>query len=509
MISIKNLARLASFFIGFISLGQEILWVRIASFANGNTPQTFALVLSIFLLGIVLGALAGKRVCNTAISVVILRRTSIILVISAIIDFGSPAIVMAFHDQVWLTPVMALLILACATSKAALFPVVHHLGSNIDSGDTGRTISIVYFMNILGATFAPILIGFWALDHWSSQTLMKGLAVLSLFLAAFMLPRKQTSQAIITSIFGLFLLTTIDNKNYSMFNALAYKKSASDIGFLLENRQGVIHTLKNSKNGDAVFGGNVYDGRINTDVVLNSNGIDRLYLLAALHPDPKRILVIGLSGGAWTRVLSAFSGVEKIDVVEINPGYIDLIRTKPVVEGILDNPDIQIHIDDGRRWLRRYQGEPYDLIVMNTTFHWRAYITNLLSVDFMRTLHKNITPNGILAFNGTSSPDALITASSAFSHAYRWKKSNFIYASDSDFRFPEQQLAHRRLIQLCSTLLPENRYGNDVINTVVGSILEKGWIGSAEESQIAKRPLEIITDQNMLTEYRYGRRIWW
>jgi len=54
-------AWLASALTGFASLGVETLWIRLAGFANGNTPQTFGLVLGVFLLGIALGALAGKR----------------------------------------------------------------------------------------------------------------------------------------------------------------------------------------------------------------------------------------------------------------------------------------------------------------------------------------------------------------------------------------------------------------------------------------------------------------
>ena len=40
----------------------------------------------------------------------------------------------------------------------------------------------------------------------------------------------------------------------------------------------------------------------------------------------KKILIIGLSSGSWVRALSYSKNIEKIDVIEINHGYLDLIN---------------------------------------------------------------------------------------------------------------------------------------------------------------------------------------
>ncbi|MFZ5538065.1 MAG: hypothetical protein ACOZAP_11365 [Pseudomonadota bacterium] len=89
-----TLAWLTSALVGFASLGQEILWVRIAGFANGNSPQTFALVLSLFLFGIVLGSLAGKRACENRLLTAIRTFGARSLVLSGIIDLATPWLVM-------------------------------------------------------------------------------------------------------------------------------------------------------------------------------------------------------------------------------------------------------------------------------------------------------------------------------------------------------------------------------------------------------------------------------
>ena len=63
------------------------------------------------------------------------------------------------------------------------------------------------------------------------------------------------------------------------------------------NRHGVIHTVLTNV-GDFVFGGNVYDGIASVNLEINANRLDRVYLLALLHPHPQRVLTIGLSAGA-------------------------------------------------------------------------------------------------------------------------------------------------------------------------------------------------------------------
>lgn len=503
----RLIATLTSFAVGFVSLGQEILWLRIVSFANGNTPQTFSLVLCLYLLGIALGAWLGKRICSDAPTLPTLaKRGAWVLAGSAAVDLASPSVVIALHDSLFIMPVIAALILTTAASKAALFPIVHHLGSQADAAHRGRSIARVYFFNILGATCSPIVIGFWALDHWTSQQLMYLLALVTMGIAVWLHPARQWAWAFIVLPLAAF---TLRAEPHAMLEALAHQGSTGRIVMLIENRYGIIHTVADPL-GDLVLGGNIYDGRISIDPITNSNHIDRLLLLAALQPSPRRVLIIGLSGGAWTRVIAEFPGVEQIEVVEINPSYLRLIEHYETVRAVLDDPRVRIHLEDGRRWLRRQEGEPFDLIVMNTTFHWRAYASHLLSEEFFRIVRARLAPQGIFAFNATGSPDALATAGQVFPYAFRWKNTNFVYAGEHDFRRGvAANDAKARLASIIGKLVARGRYAESQIANTVDSILGRTWVDVAAETRFAERPLEIITDQNMLTEFRRGKTAWW
>ncbi|MDO4764300.1 MAG: fused MFS/spermidine synthase, partial [Flavobacteriaceae bacterium] len=57
-------AILLSFLGGFLSLGLEVIWIRLFSLYSSSIPQAFSLILALFLLGISFGSLIGKKVCQ-------------------------------------------------------------------------------------------------------------------------------------------------------------------------------------------------------------------------------------------------------------------------------------------------------------------------------------------------------------------------------------------------------------------------------------------------------------
>ena len=213
---------------------------------------------------------------------------------------------------------------------------------------------------------------------------------------------------------------------------LVQQVQVADAKTIYENRQGVIALVEGGAEGDMVFGGNAYDGRTNTDLVVNSNGLQRLTLMSIVQPRPRRVLIVGMSIGSWLAVVRRFPGVEHIDVIEINPGYLAAAQVYPAQRAAMTDLRVSIHIDDARRWLRRNPAERYDAIIMNTTYHWRSNTTLLLSSEFLSILQDRLEPGGVLCFNATGSLDALFTASSVFTHA--WRYSSFVYAADHDFR---------------------------------------------------------------------------
>lgn len=108
-----------------------------------------------------------------------------------------------------------------------------------------------------------------------------------------------------------------------------------------------------------------------------------------------------------------------------------------------------------------------------------------------------------MTFNTTGSPDALWTAAKVFPFVRLY--SNFAYVSDHDFTRIGEEAAQRvyRIADRGKALLDPADAGDAA---AVNSMLRAPFISPARVADMAGRPLEVITDDNMLTEYRYGRR---
>lgn len=503
----KRLAWFLSFSVGFLSISQEILWVRVVGFLFETLPQSFSFVLGMFLAGIAVGAVAGKKVCQRFGDIGL--ASGLILLVAGLFDLALVALVQLVVASPFGLPGLGMLIILSAMLKGTVFPVAHQLGS-VPGTTLGRSVSRVYFMNIAGSTLGPLVTGLVLLDVLSVTASLQVLSCGTLGVAAVALgtsgvrarARPVTAVALLTGLGVAVLAVQIDRRDPALIKALLGPDVA--LKHVIENRHGIIHVVEGGALDDTVYGGNVYDGRTSLDLRANTNRIDRAYLLAGLHPKPRRILMIGLSSGAWARVLSSHPDLERMEVVEINPGYTELIRVYPQLAPLINDPRVLIHFDDGRRWLRQQPEARFDIIIMNTTFHWRANVTNLVSREMQEMVRSHLNPGGIFAFNATGSDDIFYTASQVFRHAYRYR--NFIYASDHDFRVPSDRM-RAELLRLRLDGVAIFDVGKPGDMAAIDRLLAIPWVEIQEVELKSSRPLETVTDRNMITEFKYGRSL--
>lgn len=494
-----------SLMVGFLSLSQEILWVRLVSFNYRGIPHAFSLVLANYLIGIAIGAYIGKYFCGKVID--LYQVAALTLLLAGITDILTPVMAPHILGQSYATlPVVALAIMMTAGIKSVLFPIAHHLGSNQQGPRVGSSVSKIYFGNIMGSTLGPIVTGFFLLNQFTVEQCFDIVGTAALLLsipsAAYSSSKQKFITMTVASLVALLILKPWHSPDAIRSLALRWPDENQSVLEIMQNKHGIIHTVKGSEQGDVVFGTNIYDGRINTDMAINSNWLDRAYVLAAAHPKPSRILVIGMSSGAWTRILQGFPGVEHIDVVEINPGYLQLVARYPEVAPLLTDRNIKFHIDDGRRWLKRHPNEKYDLIVMNTSYHWRAYATNILSKEFFQEVLPHLQAGGIIAINTTFSLDVFVTLKTVFPYVFKY--GNFAYGSDHDIRV-DADTAIDRLRQCrigeSAAFLPKQFEKNGLVLHMATKGLVPIETVLAEKHTVEP---EVITDENMLTEYRHG-----
>jgi spermidine synthase len=263
---------------------------------------------------------------------------------------------------------------------------------------------------------------------------------------------------------------------------------------IIENRSGVITVTQ----GGIVYGTGAYDGRVTINLLNDPSQIVRAFAVAALHPAPQRVLMVGLSGGAWAQVIAHQPGVESLTVVEINPGYLQLIPHYSRVASVLRNSKVRVIIDDGRRWLSQHPGEKFDMIVSNTTEHWRANATNLLSLEYARLVAAHLKPGGVYYFNTTGSAPALKTAMVDFPYGIRFR--NFAAVSPAPISF--DRVRFRQVLgeyRIDGRPVLDLRSRNDTLR--LDAIVSDSAVETRQEILSRLDTTGIVTDDNMLTEW--------
>jgi len=141
--------------------------------------------------------------------------------------------------------------------------------------------------------------------------------------------------------------------------------------------------------------------------------------------------------------------------------------------------------------------------VQNTSYHWRSNSTNLLSRQFFEEVKSHLNNGGIFSLNSTSSFDVFKTSQNVFDFTYRYM--NFAYASNIPLTIATEGVKKR----LGKVLLPSGEHfpaESDSEESVL-NLLKNAKLEPAHELlQPAQGWAAIITDQNMLTEYRHGKR---
>ena len=421
---------------GFIALGYEILWYRVISFTSGGLAKSFAVLLGTYLAGIASGSALAQKLCQ--------RRTHPparsyltwmgVFIVAANLA-GFMVVPFMANTAAWWGWAGGLpLVFAAAALLGAVFPLIAHATMAADA-HSGEHVSYLYLSNIIGSAAGSFVVGFILMDVLPLQKISAGLGMLGVLTGAALLAASRVSRVRLMTSLGscAVIIAAMGLSAPALFNHV-YEKlqlkrgwSEGSPGFthVVETRSGVI-TVTPDK---TIFGGGIYDGKFNTGLVHDSNLIVRAYAIGAFHPAPRNVLMVGLSSGSWAQVIASHPQVEKLTIIEINPGYLELIPQYPEVASVLKNPRVEIIIDDGRRWMLRNPGRKFDLIVMNSTYHWRSHATNLLSREFLELVRRHLNPGGVHYYNTTQSLDVLKTGATVFPYSLR--VMNFLAVSDS------------------------------------------------------------------------------
>lgn len=412
---------------GFISLSYEMIWYRTFSVMTMGAAYAFPLLLGAFLLGIAFGSHLARDFCgdDDAFDPAQLRKVGyFVLAGNAVAVSVLPA--MAHLRGMGLDPGIGLLpVVFGAGILGAQLPLISHYGVTPDER-AGKGVSLLYVANIGGSVTGTLFTGLVLFDFVPLPTinlLMFGLGLL-MSAGALLAGAESRSAAAFAKAVGPALLVGLplalflpSDRIWERVHYADEYREDLELTHVVETKSGVIFVDPY----DRIYGGGAYDGDFNIDPRDDRNHVLRPYAMGLFHPDPKRVLMIGLASGSWATIVANHPDVEEFVIIEINSGYLDLISKYPTHAKLLDDPRVTIVIDDGRRWLNRHPDEKFDVVMANATIYWRSQATSLISREFLEIVKQHLEPGGLYMWNITGSERAMKTTFDVFEHGARFQ----------------------------------------------------------------------------------------
>jgi len=114
----------------------------------------------------------------------------------------------------------------------------------------------------------------------------------------------------------------------------------------------------------------------------------------AMNPAAKRVLVLGLGGGAITKRWWRDYPELSIDSVEIDPQVIDVSKR---FFGLPDDARLRLFNEDARRFVQR-SNETYDIVIVDA-YYSDSLPFHLTTDEFLGEIKARMAPDGVLAYN--------------------------------------------------------------------------------------------------------------
>lgn len=416
----------ASFISGFVFLLVELVWYRMAAPLLGGSTYSFGLLLACALFGIGVGGALYAMVPPREATAARFALTCALEALFVMVPFalGDQLAFLAFHLGAWgqvsfaltvvsWSAVAGLLVLPASLVAGYQFPLLLALKGRADEA-IGRDSGELYAANTLGSIIGSLSGGFGVLPLLSALGAWRlvGALLLVVSVVAGAVGRRErgivvlAASAAFTAALCLVAPGPTAVWRHSAVGAGRAALQASSWNELRavehELRRAIVEEHEGRESALGINGAAGVSPLVNGKSDGSSyadapTGVGLGILPAALHGAARSAFVIGLGTGQTAGWLGAVPGIERVDVVEIEPAMARVAELCEVTnQRALANPRVRLHIADGRELLL-VTSEQYDLIVSEPSNPYRAGIASMYSQDFYRGIAARLRPGGLLA----------------------------------------------------------------------------------------------------------------
>ena len=399
------------FLAGFTAISWEIIWFRVLDIALQSNAYTYGHLLAFVLIFSAIGSAIGAK----AIALirhprkVFLTIQGIISLYSAIAIWGIGLYWQAHpglrSDEgfVDLNNIGAevlfkyLVIPGVITIVPSLlmgfyFPLVQKAVQQ-DSGKIGRRVGFIYLTNILGNTLGSLLTGLVLIDLLGTAGSVRLLIVIGL---CFLLALRQNllRNALTTALIIISAITIIIFPNNNRLWAALHAVDPQAYFIVAEDSTSVAAIAETDGRGKLLASGQVQANfpYLHIHGLLGSTP-------ALLHPNPEKVMIIGLGSGGTPHTIGVNPKTEKIKIIELLGAELPVLQEYALepagepLQYLFNNPRYEIIVGDGRRELI-VSDEKFDIIEADAIQPWRSRAGMLYSQEFFQEVRKRLKPGG-------------------------------------------------------------------------------------------------------------------
>ncbi|MFQ5518527.1 MAG: spermine synthase, partial [Mariprofundus sp.] len=422
----------------------QLLMVKLAEMLLGPFRESFALVLSIVLLGIALGSLLVRRFELRFQSIVLLCLAGLLLFIASMepvaylyAQLYEPASEYYFTIVLLKWGCLFLLMGLPAVAFGATVPALISADGEHVSRESGQLLFVASMANVVGFLLMVFVLHRY-LDYGVIVLVISVLTAAALLMHAASRMRSALIAGLLLLSAGLLYAQQWDEEllyvSYTNFRNVEQLDRARRESAMSERFKGYQDVFAiNWVNGRPYFFINGYNS-----IPLNNPSEKIVGALSSYYaPRTGQGLVLGLGSGATASVVGQL--FEHTDVVEINPVVREnLFRMKQWNFNIESNPRVNIIVDDAIYFTKSIDKQ-YDLILNTVTTPLYFSSSKLYTSDFFDVVKQRLKPDGIYvtwmdARVGDTGVDIILnTIKGSFKHAaLLYVKSSYFLLICSD-----------------------------------------------------------------------------
>lgn len=441
---------------GFLAISLELIWFRLLDVSLKSNAYTFAYLLALFLVGDGLGTLLAIRflpyitrpraVFFWVVSLVPLYALGSVWLMTWLARTSPPfaryvtqtegLTVLDAAATTWVIYLAfpLILMLLPAILIGFYFPVVQQAIQH-EYEQIGQRVGLIKLANILGNAGGGIVTGLLLLHYAGTSGALRLMGLLGLLFLALLLwenwqTYKPMARFAAAGVGGLLLFTVLLFPDRQQLWADLHGAQPGDLFLVAEDSTGVAAVRQSPGQPAIIFANGQSQATI---PFLSLHGL--LGALPALvHPQPERVMIIGIGSAGTPYAAGANPLTQEIVAVEIIGSELDVLKLyRPLPGGeplshFFADGRYEIVVGDGRRELN-LATQPFDIIQADAIRPTGSHSGLLYSYEFFMAVRAQLAPGGIMA-QWRATDRVEVTFAAAF--PYVVNVGNFVLLGSND-----------------------------------------------------------------------------